>query len=325
MQSLRIWTKVRQYCGWQEGSLLAPLNSNHNFAPSMKCSTFQRWSDNGISRMQDLYIDGIFPTFGDICQQYCLPSSHFFAYLQIRSYIQTNTNTFPQSPDPVQMDALFSTDPTIRGVISFLYNKLSKQAEDNIDHLKTAWEEDLGIELSANQWKDAQRNVHSSSICAKHGLIQLKILHRAHLSKVKISKMYPDADPICDRCKILPATLGHMFWACPKLSRFWSSIFQTFSDCFGHVLDPDPVLAIFGVPGVNSPLTGSNLTVAKFTTLLAHRLILLNWKQANPSSYTMWRTDAMQHLALEKLRFTLRGQEDSFLKTWNTFIELVNR
>lgn len=176
--------------------------------------------------------------------------------LKGKSNTQSNTVTFPNIPDSIQLDVLFSVDPMTRGVTSFIYNQLSAQAEITLDHLKTAWEEDLGLELSNDQWKKAQRNVHTSSICAKHSLIQFKVLHRAHLSKVKISKMYPDTDPLCDRCKVHPATLAHMFWSCPKLTQFWTSIFKIFSDCFGYVLDPDPVLAIFGVAGENSPLRG---------------------------------------------------------------------
>ena len=87
-----------------------------------------------------------------------------------------------------------------------MYNQMSNYSKVSIDHIKTAWEEDLGLELTEDEWNDAQRRVHSSSICARHGLIQMKILHKAHLSKVKIHKMYPDADPLCDRCRVSPAT-----------------------------------------------------------------------------------------------------------------------
>ena len=135
--------------------------------------------------------------------------------------------------------------------------------------------------------------------------------------------MYPDADPLCDRCRVSPATLAHMFWSCPKLSQFWTSIFQTLSDSFGHVLDPDPALAIFGTARENSPLRGSNLTVVRFTTLLARRLILLNWKNTNPPSFLMWRRDVVHHLSLEKLRFTLRGSETRFYSTWQALIDQI--
>lgn len=45
-------------------------------------------------------------------------------------------------------------------------------------------------------------------------LIQFRIVHRLHMSKVKLSKIYPEVDPICDRCRQAPATLFHTFWSC---------------------------------------------------------------------------------------------------------------
>ncbi|KAK7933053.1 hypothetical protein WMY93_003949 [Mugilogobius chulae] len=42
----------------------------------------------------------------------------------------------------------------------------------SLDHLKDSWQKDLGINISTSQWTKAQDNVHSSSICARHGLIR---------------------------------------------------------------------------------------------------------------------------------------------------------
>lgn len=209
------------------------------------------------------------------------------------------------------------------GVISYIYNPMSEQLDISLDFLKSAWEEDLGISLMGEQWIEALEGVHTASICTRHGLVQFRVLHRLHLSKVKLSKMYPNIDPLCDRCGVFPASLGHMFWLCPKLSNFWNSIFKTLSDILGHMIEPGPVLAVFGVPGEDSPLRGLNSTVARFITLLARRLILLNWKQTQPPTHTALVKDVMQHLKLEKLRFTLRGSIEKFHKTWQPFIDYV--
>lgn len=62
-QSLKIWTKIRQHFGWQGNSFLAPLCANHHFHPSILDSSFQLWTRNGIIKMKDLYINGVFPSF----------------------------------------------------------------------------------------------------------------------------------------------------------------------------------------------------------------------------------------------------------------------
>ncbi len=130
-----------------------------------------------------------------------------------------------------------------------------------------------------DQWDDAQKLVHSSSICARHGLIKFKILHRLHLSKEKLSKMFPSVDSTSDRCGQSGASLAHMFWKCPKIITYWSTIFQIMSDIIRRPLDPDPVLALFGVKDDNITISKSQYSVITFVMLLARRLILLNWKQ----------------------------------------------
>lgn len=96
---------------------------------------------------------------------------------------------------------------------------------DTMDHLRSAWQDDLGGEITEEQWQTVLARIHSCSICARHGLLQFKIIHRVHWSKQKLHKIFPSIDPSCDRCGLTPVSLGHRSW--PKLSNYWRSIFQT--------------------------------------------------------------------------------------------------
>ncbi len=80
-----------------------------------------------------------------------------------------------------------------------------------LEHLKTAWEDDLEIDIEDWQWDEAQEQVNSSSLCIRHGLIQFKILHRLHLSKLKLSKVFSSVEPICDRCGQTPAPVTRTY------------------------------------------------------------------------------------------------------------------
>lgn len=54
--------------------------------------------------------------------------------------------------------------------------------------IKTLWEQDLVDAFTDDTWEDILYHIHSSSICAKHSLIQCKILHRTHWTKLRLSK-----------------------------------------------------------------------------------------------------------------------------------------
>lgn len=108
--------------------------------------------------------------------------------------------------------------------------------------IQSLWEQDLGKEITQYFWEDILFQVRSSSISAGHALVQCKVLHRTHWWKLTLSKIYPDADPVCDRCKQAHDSL--MLWSCSYLTRCTSAALRskcvglccnTWWDCFASV------------------------------------------------------------------------------------------
>ena len=64
-----------------------------------------------------------------------------------------------------------------------------------------------------------------------------------------------DVSPYCDKCQINEASLIHMYCSCPRLSMYWTEIFQTLSQVFSIELDPNPLAALSGVIGKEMRLT----------------------------------------------------------------------
>ena len=181
------------------------------------------------------------------------------------------------------MDSILFLNPVTKGGISTLYNVLScLNGATSLDHLKTGWINDLGTVITDELWTGALRRMHSSSVRARHGLLQFKVLHRLHLLKVKLCRTYPNINPACDRRGQSPASLAHMFWHCPRIAAYWQRIFQSFSDIIGRVIDPKPLTTIFGVKEPDLVLSNSQYNMITFISLLGRRLIVLNWKQARP-------------------------------------------
>lgn len=150
--------------------------------------------------------------------------------------------------------------PTIKGVISRLYNLLYSLQLTPQHNIKTQREEDLG------------------RICARPGLTQCKILHRTHLTRVRLS--YNDVDPMCVRCHQAPDTHVHVFWSCPSLLNFWTQIFN--SVCTKVQYD-SAACTLFGVLPPTLQLPEYKADFAAFVSLLVRRLILSRWK----SRYTV--------------------------------------
>ena len=93
----------------------------------------------------------------------------------------------------------------------------------------------------------------------------------------------------------------------------------------GQIIDPDPMVALFGVCDDLLPsLRSEQRRVVVFSTLLARRTLLLKWKGDTPPSPEHWLRDLASCLKLEKIRASLRGSEEKFNTTWKNFLAYIN-
>lgn len=104
-------------------------------------------------------------------------------------------------PSKNPTDSLLSCNMLGKGSISNIYNLMTYLASSSLDNIKRAWEEDLDRPLSEDIWNCVLKQLHSSSMCARHSLIQFKVVHRAHISKVKLAQMFSSSSLMCNRCQ----------------------------------------------------------------------------------------------------------------------------
>ena len=320
--TLKIWAQFRMHFGLRKPSSYSPIYRNHLFKPSCTDLTFRTWFEKGIRTFEDLYSRGTLSSFSDLSQRFNLPKSHLFRYFQIRHFLQKQSPEFPNQPIHSEIDSILSLDPNAKGLISNIHTEIDSVRPEPVATLKLAWERDLGLELTEVVWGRVLGLVHMSSICARHSLIQCKIVHRIHYTNARLARIFPGTSDACNRCKQSPADLIHMFWTCPHLSEFWTSIFTSFTEIAGVDIPPDPLTALFGVPcGNNTPLYLNR--IMSFTSLLARRLILLKWKHVFPPTHFTWIRDVLAHIKLERMRFSLKGSLRNFEKTWIPFLDYV--
>lgn len=320
--SLKIWTQFLRHFGLHNTPLSSPIHSNPLFYPSVLDSAYALWRDLGLVSIGDLYSNGVFTSFEQLTSQFNIPKSHFFRYLQVRDFVRKRMANFPNKPVPSDLDTILSVDPCTKGSISKLMN-IIVHLQTVSDNLRIVWSQDIGTDINAETWKLVLNRVNSSSLCARHKLIQCKVVHRAHWSKSRLARINPSIDPECDRCHSGSATLIHMFWSCPALSSFWQQIFNSLSAIISFDIPLCPLTGLFGIflPGHSLPSHTSDFVA--FLTLLARRLILLNWKSSHPPSHTHWIRDVLYFMKLEKIRYSLHRPSTIFDNLWQPVREHV--
>lgn len=207
--SLKIWCQFRKAFGLLGPFTLTSIYRNCAFEPSRTDSAFRVWHNNGIKSVNDLYTDKTFSSFTQLLTEYNLPQHHLFRFFQVRDYVKKLFPHFPNRPPETLVDTLLNTDPIAKGCISFLYRSIWAASSTSLTAVQNAWEESLNIKLTEQQWQSALSLVNLSSNCARHRLIQCKVLFRTHYTNARLTKIDPSVSDSCGRCKSSPANHVH--------------------------------------------------------------------------------------------------------------------
>lgn len=321
--SLNIWFQCRRHFGFKQTLIYSPITSNPFFVPALSDSGFKIWHKKGIIFFCDLFVNGSFMSFETLSREFDIPKSHFFRYLQIRSFVIKHYATYPNRPLSSPLEDCLHLQSISRGQISRTYNLLHLMDPTSLEELKRLWEQDLGLQLSDDIWNTSINLIHSTSICIRHTLIQFKVFHRAYFTKAKLARIYGTSDDGCPRCSQSPATMCHMFWSCTALGTFWGSVFEAISHVCNRTVDPNPFTTVFGVLPNRQGLTSAQKSAVAFLSLMARRLILRKWKDVQPPSFIQWVREMMLSLQMEYLRYSLQGSTNKYQKTWAPFISYV--
>lgn len=124
-------------------------------------------------------------------KEYGIPSkTNYFRYFQVQDFVKKTFSSSLELPQSGWIDGLLDMNPTHKGMGSMLYMSIQKVASPSLDYIKNKWEEELELDISDVDWRWAVELIHSSSVCVRHGLIQFKVLHRLHLSRDKLARIY---------------------------------------------------------------------------------------------------------------------------------------
>ena len=143
---------------------------------------------------------------------------------------------------------------------------------------KCQWERDMGLPISEAQWNAALRNSTTISKCVRYKMIQLKLIHRAYMTPVIMSKIDPSVSNMCWHGCGSMGTLMHMLWNCPAVKQFWQDIVNDLTSVLNTGITLCPIVCLFGTE-IDGTLTRNIQHIFSLAFLLAKRTILINWKE----------------------------------------------
>ena len=111
--------------------------------------------------------------------------------------------------------------------VSLFYDALRSFSTVNAQRVKRVWEKELSVTIDKEMCEDIWRYAKTISIFNRTRAIQLRIIHRLHISpNHRHAFNTSSSSPQCLKCKTDTGSLTHCLWSCSKLQRYWSSVLQ---------------------------------------------------------------------------------------------------
>lgn len=148
-------------------------------------------------------------------QNFLFQNHIFFRYLQLRHYVQQAIKSYKLLTENNALVKSLLGHPETKHLFSVLVCFFSSTLDSDTIKIKQVWKGELAIEIE-DEREEILTNIKSCAIYASLQLIQYKVVHRLHYSKVRLNKHFHNLYSLCNNCQTAEGTSAHRFWFCPK-------------------------------------------------------------------------------------------------------------
>ncbi len=318
--TLSIWNMIQTVFNLPKlVSPMSRISMIRNFLPNRLDTGFKKWSDHGLTYLYELFHEGHVKSFELIREEYGVPKTDFFRFLQIRNFLikhkEFNKITNPNEIDKFWMKV--KSNHTLDKIISKLYQVFSCMDSNNTTHIKEKWEAELQQEIPPDNWKEICSEAHSVTCSNSWREFKWKTIIRFFRTPQTTAKINPSAPSHCWRnCGAHLGNYTHIFWSCPKLEKFWQEILQKVSEAMHFDIPKDPRILFLGMtPAGKEGRSQKYLIHILFTAAI--KCITLSWLKPNPPTYSLWLQKVRDIHEMEKITYELKLEKSKFIKRWS--------
>lgn len=286
-----------------------------------KLSGFESWVSKGIRRVKQILTpEGELKQFSDLQNEFALPHSQFFKFLQLRHACSKEDRELLATAHPLPPAEIVGNTETSKGLISVIYRYLLTQlfSKHPVD-LKTKWEGDLGP-IEPGIWEEILQAIPKVSVSEQHRLSQIYLIHRVYRTPLFLHKIGLRDSPICNRCCIHPASLLHMMWNCPKLVRYWDEVISLINATYSVTIDTDPMTCILGYVEDLTVDAYEKIAIARIL-FMARKVIAYHWLDSAPPIRQELINKVNWLLLLERGIYLKRHSPYKFEKMWAKWLD----
>lgn len=253
---------------------------NPQFPDSLGGLSMKPWFDKKLFRFADI-VDcktRRLLSFESLQDTFSLPRNSYYSYLQISHFMKTALAADSVSL-PTKFEMLCRQGVSTKGLISNIYKMLiDPPSDDPIRHsYMTKWESYLDMQLPYDTWQLIWRRAAKSSTCMSYKENQYKILMLWYHTPALLHSLFPTSPDNCWRCGETGGTLFHIYWDCPEIRSYWTTVQSVVQQVIGIDIPLTPLAYILNATSCQLGRLSSRLLLHILTA--AKCLIAAFWKK----------------------------------------------
>uniref|UniRef100_A0A803J2H9 Reverse transcriptase domain-containing protein n=1 Tax=Xenopus tropicalis TaxID=8364 RepID=A0A803J2H9_XENTR len=294
-----------------------PLWGNNTLTQFKTFPDANLWAAAGVKRLHDVVEAGGIKRYAQLKEEFNLQNHMLFRYLQLKHAFQIQ---FPREPPIITESTLerYLHRPNLLKPLSWFYAILLQGSFDSVNHIRLKWAQDFP-QLDNEVWKDILEQITETNIATRDRYIQVKFLNRVYLTPHRLARIYQGYPDVCVKCNVDQGNYIHVFWDCPKIQQYWTTILTFMGSSLGLPNIRTPEFCLLGhTEGLTLP-SGDRICLQQLLHY-AKKAILLTWKNMEPPTLGFWIKLVDDTLPRQKLTYLARGCPAKFDKIWSCWL-----
>ncbi len=327
--TIKVWAEVKKMLK-DVGTIsrAMPIVGNVDFLPSMCDHGFRRWAVKGLFIFNQLFEETQLKSFSQLQEQFDLPSSDFYRYLQIRHYITNHKEKERIGKIPNGIEQYFISISEKRlpvgKHVSHLYKRLLTDMVGNTYNIKEKWEIEANTIIEDELWDKLCHRCHKGINSQQWKEFDWKIKMRYFHTPRVISNFVKDPSAaLCWRQCGKTGDHTHIFWDCSVILEYWENIKKEIEKIVKREVPSNVSFFLLGVISVEV-FNADQRYILRVLLLIAKKTITANWKSVKSPTVTEWKQRLKQMYMMEKMTASLQLKTDLFNQRWHMVKQYLN-
>ena len=263
---LRAWIihKISSTCS---NTMSSYIWNNKSITFKGKTLYFKKWITAGIRHINDLLVDGAFPTYTQIEEKVGAGPALMFEYNAMfnayKSYeVKIGQGHLLQKGAAFKEIAIFNMNFGPRGI-----RKMLVEEKYSTPHCTNFWKRKLDITVDEETWSIAKKSTKETRLRVLHW----KIVHNIYPTAILLKKMSYKESDLCPFCKEKDF-IEHFFVWCTEVKTIWKEVEWSINVTTGLTLTLNPTIILTGYRN-SSNTTLDNVNLINHLILIAKMCI----------------------------------------------------